>query len=87
MRNESPNSRHERIHQEAAAKRWDYGNWGVAPLTQEHRDNMVVEFVRRKFPDCIWVTINSLEAGYVPDFDDQSLWRSDTKEPPTDAES
>jgi len=66
--------RHKRIHQEASEKVWDSGHWFVAQITGQHSDYEVVEFRRRKFPDLMWVTIDALDNGYVPDFDDTSLY-------------
>jgi hypothetical protein len=70
----SPRLRHERIHREASDKIWDNGNWKVTPLSEYHLENMVVVFKRRKFPDRIMVSIDALDVGYVPDFDDKNLW-------------
>ena len=75
----SPKERHERIHREASEKVWDDGRWRVAPLTDQHRDQMVIEFIDKKFRDsAIWVTIDALDLGFVPDFGDKDLFREPT---------
>ena len=51
------------IHEIASEKVWDSGHWHVAPLTEVHTDNLVIEFRRRKFKDMyFWVSAEAMEA-------------------------
>lgn len=90
---ETYQNKHEFVHQKATEKVWNSGRWHVAPLTKEHRDNMVISFVYRKFRDTVvWVTVDLVDAAVSGDagalayidaaFEDKSFYRE-----PGDGES